>query len=311
MRGRFAALTLALLALGGCVTYPDITQSRSACRSEPGGWCGFVREAAVESYPYAMAATNAYRGDKDLFADLGPRLTRLDRLPIAPEDIKKGFDYRLYTLYPEGEAAQQSRAPSARIMAFRGTDLTGVSDLFFGTIRADQTRLARQYFAAERSRFADGLPWHVTGHSLGGALATAISIDHPDVRAWLFNLSPFYRGDSGVNSANRVLINERGEVLRRFRRFRSDPAADLLVINCLPASNTLAKHSVRKLANCLAWIAAYDSADALTVVRANAISKPDVECGLADKPHPGRITPPFAPCVHQSRPEDSTKPAGD
>lgn len=310
MRVRLAVLGFALLALGGCVTYPDITQSRSACRSDPGGWCGFVREAAVESYPYAIAATNAYR-DEELFSDLGTRLTRLERLPITPDDTKKGFDYRLYALYPEGEIGGQDRAPVARIMAFRGTDLNSVTDLFFGTVRADQTRLARHYFEAERSRFADGLPWHVTGHSLGGALATAISIDYPEVRAWLFNLSPFYRGDSGINAANRMLINERGEVLRRFRRFRSDPAADLVVINCLPKDSTFTKHSVRKLADCLAWIAAYDSADALQVVRANAITKPDVECGPPDKPHPGRMVAPFPVCVHQSRPEQGAATASD
>jgi hypothetical protein len=52
-----AAALLAIL-LPACVTYPDITQSRSPCRLEPGRWCAFVREAAVDAFPYALAATN-------------------------------------------------------------------------------------------------------------------------------------------------------------------------------------------------------------------------------------------------------------
>ena len=50
MKLRRLAFALLPLALTACVTYPDISQSRSPCRMEPGGWCGFVREAAVEAF---------------------------------------------------------------------------------------------------------------------------------------------------------------------------------------------------------------------------------------------------------------------
>jgi len=308
---RLIALACALLTLSGCVTYPDITQSRSPCQSEPGGWCGFVRDAAAESYPYAIAATNAYQGDSDVFGDTGSRLVMLDRLPIAPEDAKTGFDYQLFALYGDDDAGGNRGVPVARIMAFRGTDFDGVADLFYGTLRADQIDIARRYFAAERERFDDAAAWHTAGHSLGGALATEISIAYPDVRAWLFNLSPFYRGASEVNAANRTLFNERGEALRTLRKFRSDPAAEVFIINCRPQKSRFSKHSVRKLADCLTWIAAYESKDALGVVRANAIAKPDVECGPPDKPHPGRTPAPHSVCVHQSRADKAPDPARD
>ncbi len=308
---RLIALAFALLALGGCVTYPDITQSRSPCQGEPGGWCGFVRGAAVESYPYAIAATNAYQGDSDLFGDTGSRLVMIDRLPIAPEDAKTGFDYQLFALYGDDDAGRNGAVPVARIVAFRGTDFDGVADVFYGTLRSDQIDIARRYFTAERERFDDAAAWHVAGHSMGGALATEISIAYPDVRAWLFNLSPFYRGESDINAANRTLINERGEALRTLRKFRSDPAADVFIINCRPQKSRFSKHSVRKLADCLTWIAAYESDDALGVVRANVIAKPDVECGPPDKPHPGHTPAPHPVCAHQSRPDKVPDPAAD
>lgn len=300
---RAIILTFAFFALSGCVTYPDITQSRSPCRAEPGGWCAFVREAAVASYPYAIAATNAYQGDSDIFVNMGDRLVMLERLPITPEDAKTGFDYQIFALYPEPNSDGRAGAPMARILAFRGTDFDGVADLFFGTLRNDQIRIARQYFEAERARFDDGVPWSVTGHSLGGALATEISIAYPDVRGWMFNVSPFTSGDAHINAANRTVINERGEALRTARQYRSTLAADVFVINCQPHKNTIAKHSVRKLADCITWIAAYENRDAQGVVSANAIVKPPVECGPPDKPHPGKTPGPHPMCVHQSRHE--------
>ena len=65
---RLIFVTLLALALPACATLPDITQSRSPCQLEPGGWCSFVRDAAVDAFPYALASTNAYTGDDDLFA---------------------------------------------------------------------------------------------------------------------------------------------------------------------------------------------------------------------------------------------------
>ena len=144
----------------------------------------------------------------------------------------------------------------------------------------------------------------VAGHSLGGALATEVSIKYPQVRAYMFNTSPFYGGDGMTNAVQRTIINERGEVLRRFARFDRDPAADVFTINCGPQNGQFTKHKVRPLGDCIAWIAAYRSADALALVRANSVAKPMVECGPADKPHPGLGNVELVPCVHQGRRKD-------
>lgn len=298
---RAITLALAFLTLGGCVTYPDISQSRSPCRLEPGGWCAFVREAAVEAYPFAIAATNAYKGDDGLYLDIGPQLEPLERLDIPPEFADKGFGYELFAQYAPGTKGNPDRQPIARILAFRGTDFDGLTDIFYGTLRNDQIDIAVRTFEAEAARFADDIEWIVTGHSLGGALATEVSIAYPEVRAFMFNTSPFYGGDGMTNDMRRTVFNERGEALRRFAKFDASPAADLFTLNCSPQKGRFFKHRLRPLADCLIWIAAYADEEAGAVIAANDLKKPRVECGPDDKPHPGTQHSPLAQCVHIAR----------
>ena len=298
---------LSVLTLSACATLPDISQSRSPCRDEPGGWCSFVREAAVEAYPFAIASLQAYVGDDDIYAYPLPMLERLERLPIAEEDERKGFGYEIFALYTEGTSEDPERQPFARILAFRGTDFDGLTDIFYGSLRDDQIEIALDTYEAEAARFPADLPWIVTGHSLGGALATEVSVAHPQVHAYMFNTSPFYRGEAMTNDMQRTVFNERGELLRRFARGKPAPAGDVFTINCRPAKGIITKHRIRLLADCITWIAAYSRQDAYDLVLAQEIPKPPVECGPKDKAHPGVGYRQLDPCIHQLRPQSSSE----
>lgn len=301
---RRAALCAAPLALAGCITpYPDLSQSRSPCREGPGGWCDFTRAIAAQTYGYAMLSSNAY-DDEDTYTRLGPRFEPVGIIPPEADEERAGLAYALFDEYatqvgPDGAIMRGAR--KGRVMAFRGTEFSGPTDIFRGSLQNDQIEQARRLFLKEQARFAadyPGLPMVTTGHSLGGALATQVSIENPGIRAYVFNVSPFYTGESSVGDADRIAVAERGEFLRAFRRFRAPPAATSLVINCRPDAGAGAKHGVRALADCLSWIAAYDDPAAYALIAPNTIGKPPIECGEADRPHPGVGYRPTEPCPH-------------
>lgn len=300
-------ISLSALTLSGCITpYPDLTQSRSPCRMEPGGWCDFVRQSAVRSYGYAMLSNDAYN-DEEKYTDL----------PIAfkPREARSDEDTGLgYAVFDRFKVKDGQRGElAARVIAFRGTDFGSPEDIFSGTFGTSQIELARKLFSAEIAELPPGVPIELTGHSLGGALATQLSIENPGTRAFVFNTSPFFQGDPMESDIDRVSVSERGEFLRVLRRYKAPPADEVVVINCNPSASAGAKHSIRKLADCLTWIAAYSDEAALGLLAGNAIRKPEVECGEHGKVHPGvrlgRTSEPILPCVHQPR-EISPEQAG-
>lgn len=297
---RRCGAALLALALSGCITpYPDLTQSRSPCRMEPGGWCEFVREAAAEAYPYAMLSSNAYR-DEDSYDVLPLAFVRRD----AADNDDSGLAYSVFDRF-EVTGGKRGKL-LARVIAFRGTEFGSTADIFSGSLGDSQRDGARKTYLVERSLLdAQGheeVPIEATGHSLGGALATQLSIDNPSVRAFVFNTSPFFSGAAMTNDRQRMAISERGEFLRLLRRYKAPVAADVTVINCNPSASAAAKHSIRKLADCLTWIAAYGDSEAAELLEPNRIVKPEVECGPMDKPHPGSRSSQNEPCVHAPAP---------
>ncbi|MEP2139707.1 MAG: hypothetical protein ABJ311_14995 [Erythrobacter sp.] len=314
---RFFLATLALLTLSACVTYPNIQQSRSSCEAELGGWCSFISAAAKEAYPYAVAATNAYTGDDDVYV-LPPNsedwLKPLERLDIAPEDAGKGFDYQIFEQTKVASGPEGTITRKLMVIAFRGTD-PAFNDIWHGTVKNTQINLAVDYFAREKARFPSNLPWVATGHSLGGALATEVSVANPDVTAWSFNLSPFYRGTAEANSSKRNVINERGEILEGFRKNKPASGSNIFQVNCRPQKKRFKKHSIRTVGDCLIWIAAYRDKAAFALIEANKhtkypVNKPEVECGPLDAEHPGPNAIFITPCRHVAkRPKEELRAA--
>jgi pimeloyl-ACP methyl ester carboxylesterase len=297
---RLLAAAVLASGLGGCAvtkSLPDLTQAHGPCTAEDGGWCGFTRDLAVESWRYAQLASNAYCDDTEPF-DLPAGFAVVSRLPTqeicdieraaAKGDLaakaklkpihkaqKKlnthGFNYAVYDKRNAGGALER------RVIAFRGTDNKQLTDWFYGNIRSTQREQGLELYRSERAKLdaegANAVPITVTGHSLGGAIAIQVSLEYPGVDAFVFNTSPRYTLVQ-PNANRRVAIAERGDILDVLRS-RSMPARqDLLVINCAPAEGRIKSHSVRALAECVTWIAARAEAGAKTSVEANHIVQP-------------------------------------
>ena len=289
---RYFRILMALAAatmLTACAT--DLTQARSPCIRDPGGWCGFTREFAVRTWEYAQLSNNTYFDDDETFAALPDGISLIRN----SGNDESGFAYAIYDRQIDGKLTE-------RIIAFRGTEFS-FNDWFAGNIGGEHNQRGMEIYQRIRAELdAEGLPdilVRVTGHSLGGAIAAQIAMMTDGVDSYAFNQSPKYDIPPDPADNERLAVTERGEGLGNIRElFRSAPQ-DVLVINCRPRGAPWSDHSVYKLAQCLTWIAAYDDASAFKSVEANAIPKPWVECGVRSDNHPGPITVgTTAPCPH-------------
>lgn len=311
-----AAMTLAT-GLSGCAvtqSLPDLTQAHGPCTEEDGGWCGFTRAAATASWQYAQLASNAYCDDSDVFelpagyivvsrlpaqdicdleraAAQGDTVAKAKLKPIHKAQGKRKTHGFNYTVYDKRSAAGTLER---RVIAFRGTDTRQLSDWFYGNIGTTQRDQGRALYKAERDKLDNNgsarVPISVTGHSLGGAIAIQISLENPGVDAYVFNTSPRYTL-LPPNTNRRIAIAERGDILEVLRS-RSMPARqDLLVINCAPTEGRIASHSIRKLAECVTWIAAKSDPAAKASVATNQVEQPEGEVdnlrwGFPPEPEP-------------------------
>lgn len=291
--------TLMVLAaaamLSACAT--DLTQARSPCLREPGGWCGFTRDFAVRSWEYAQLANNTYFDEAETFQRLPAGIT----LVSNSGNGEAGFAYAIYDRKAGGKLVE-------RIIAFRGTEFS-FDDWFAGNIGGKQNQLGMETYRQIRAELdADGLtevPIRVAGHSLGGAIAAQISMTTDGVDSFAFNQSPKFDIPEDPALSDRIAVTERGEGLGTVRDLYRNAPQDVLVINCRPRGAPWSDHSVFRLAQCLTWIAAYDSESALRSVEANAIPKPWVECGNRMDRHPGPRTADerraAQPCMHKPK----------
>ncbi len=302
--------------LGGCVTrsLPDLTQARGPCTDQDGGWCTFTRDLSVSAWQYAQLSSNAYCDDTEPF-ELPGGYTVVSRLPAqdvcdlerAAAKGDKAAKARLkpihkaaakldthgfnYTVYDKRNA---DGALERRVIAFRGTDRSQLTDWFYGNLGSTQREQGLALYERERGKLnADGgkgVPITVTGHSLGGAIAIQVSLAHEGVDAYVFNTSPRYQLVQ-PNANRRIAIAERGDFLEALRSRSMPVRQDMLIINCRPLRSNVGDHSIRKLADCVTWIAAASDAGAKASVAANKIVQPEGEAdnllwGLPPEPKP-------------------------
>jgi hypothetical protein len=279
---RAAILTLLAAAAAGC-THVDLTQARSPCWKEPGAWCGFTRDFAVQSWEYAQLAQNTYEDDED-FAVLPETIV----LRSNSGNSEKGYSYAIYDRM-DGPVLKE------RIIAYRGTEFS-FADWLHGNLSRRQNQLGLMTYEEVRAgldREQGGVwsqvPISVTGHSLGGGIALEVSMKNADVDAFVFNESPNFEVPAEPAGARRLSVVERGDPLGRVRDIPTWVSLDTLVLNCRPASGPGSDHSIRKLAECLTWVAAYEDPDAYQSVQDNRITKPPIEPGDPNGDHPGAV----------------------
>ncbi len=275
---KLIAVLAAAATLSACAT--DLTQARSPCVREPGGWCQFTREFADKTWDYAQLANDSY-ADKEQF----PALPGGIDLVRNSDNDSSGLAYSIFDRKQNGRLVE-------RIIAFRGSEFS-FDDWFAGNIEGKQNARGLATYRKIREELdADGfkdVPISVTGHSLGGAIAAHVALVVDGVTSYAFNQSPRFVIPAEPAMSERMAVTERGEVLGGLREFYRDAPQDTLIINCRPRGAPWKDHSIRRLAQCLTWIAAYADPRAYASVVANHIPKPWVECGNHSDPHPGPI----------------------
>lgn len=211
----------------------------------PSGWSQQIREMAVNVFPYAQLAVNAY-ADADPFS-MGPEWEKLASFP----NNAHGMAYDVWR-----------RATAGRpeiVLAFRGTEFSKLSDWRDGNFMTKQNADGVRAFDEWRKKYPEAR-FTVTGHSLGGGIATQISLSRSAVSSYIFNSSPRFKApeDPAVNS--RVSVVEYGEILKAVRMLGREATQDYYSIGCIPG-NPVAQHSSEPLAKCLTQIASWSPDD--------------------------------------------------
>jgi hypothetical protein len=219
--------------------------------------------AALEAYTYAQMSTNAYlakdcvmgRGtdscneqEKLEKFDLGSDIEVLD----AKCNDEIGFAYAVFARKKAGQFREI-------IIAYRGTE--DVLDWRHGNLFFSQNRRGLEVYR-EWKKNAEALGGNVevtvTGHSLGGGIATYVSLVEKGAKCYVFNASPRFRREAtAVPDNHRVSIVEFGEINKLLRLFGRSPTQTYISIGC-STGGPIGQHSMRKLAVCLTQAAAWE-----------------------------------------------------
>jgi hypothetical protein len=186
----------------------------------------------------------------------------------AKDNDEIGFAYTVFGRRVNGKVREI-------IIAYRGTE--NLADWWYGNIRSDQNLRGHELYKKWRKK-ADAMGRDVkvtvTGHSLGGAISTYISLREKGANSYVFNTSPRFRRPAGeIPDNDRESVVEFGEVLKVLRIFGKEPTQNYVSIGA-SKGGPITQHSMRRLAEALTAAAAWENCAARESLARNNI-KPD------------------------------------
>jgi len=267
MRSVVAAGLLSL-ALSACAhTQVNRPVPMTGCE-HPTGWSTQVRETAVDTWLHAQMAANAY--ELPVAFDLGDQIVEHKRR--ANDGL--GFAYVIF------ERRGANGAPSSWVIAYRGTEnhRNPLQDWVFGNLLGLQNERGLAVYRALRAEVGDATDISVTGHSLGGGIATHVSLCEKGVRSYIFNSSPrFWQcGDEQIQNVRRSVV-EKGEALFVVRGPMAEATQRYTAINCVQRGSAVYQHGMGLLARCLTDIAAWEDEAAKASLTLNNMPWPPTD----------------------------------
>jgi len=238
------------ISLSGCASIISVPQTCSI----DSVWSEEIQSLAQDVWLYAQLSRNTYH--KTPFYSLPANVTMIDFV----DNDKSGMAYSFFQI-------SKFNSPDEVVIAFRGTEPGAFfDDWLWGNVLGQQNDNALDAYHIVLDRYGfepDGQerPIIVTGHSLGGALATHISLNAKNASSHVFNSSPrFWNIENFENE--RTSTVEYGEPLKLLRLFGPEPTQLYTSVNCSTDKSLRGQHSMKNLADCLTAIAAEDDPDA-------------------------------------------------
>jgi hypothetical protein len=240
------------LLTAGCMHADPVPQTDT---DHPSKWSAETRAAATETFSYAILANNAYK------TGAIEHLPGFRQIDAAPND-RKGFAYKVFDRV-EGERVTE------RIIAFRGTELHNLKDMFYGNLLAAQNVRGLRVYDSWRARTPSEIPLTVAGHSLGGGIATHVSLHRRGVSSYIFNASPRFRLRGAAATNRRISVVEYGELLKAARIFGKEADQYYVSLGCTHRRDPVTQHGIYRLAACLTQIAAIHCRSAGQIIDRN------------------------------------------
>lgn len=260
----YILLAALVLPLGGCAHGPargqvDTPVTLTNC-DHPSGWCDQIRQTAGQTWRYAQMSANAY--DTPVY-DLGPEVREIER----QDNDAIGYAYVVFERRPAGGTPEW-------VIAFRGTENHNPVDWVNGNLLGRQNRRGLATYDTLRQRLGAEAKISVTGHSLGGGIATYVSLCRANTDSYIFNSSPRFRDCRPRAENKRQSVVERGEFLKVGRLFGNEATQTYTSVNCVRGTAPIRQHGIASLADCLARAAAWaDPAARASLIR-NTIALP-------------------------------------